>query len=98
MSNEYDEEHDLYGDIEEDQFGGNGGDEREEGENTRRDEEGQAPPPPRPTDWPADLPWPLPTNWRQRQPIIIVDQSAGNMGRKRDPWTILSSMPPNSPN
>jgi hypothetical protein len=84
MSNEYDEEHDLYGDIEEDQFEGNGGNEREEGE-TRGDDQGQAPLPPKPADWPADVPWPLPAEWRQRQPIIIVDQTSGNMSRKRDP-------------
>jgi hypothetical protein len=84
MSNEYNEEQDLYGDIEDEQYEENRDNEREEGE-TRDDNQDQPPVPPRPADWPADVPWPLPAEWRTRQPIIIVDQTSGNMTRKRDP-------------
>jgi hypothetical protein len=53
---------------------------------TRGDDQGQAPVPPKPADWPADVPWPLPCRVAaHRQPIIIVDQTSGNMTRKRDP-------------
>jgi hypothetical protein len=84
MSNEYNEEQDLYGDIEDEQYAENRGNEREEGE-TSDDNQDQPPVPPKPADWPADVPWPLPAEWRTRQPTIIVDQTSGNTIRKRDP-------------